>query len=342
MNDLTLEKIASITGGELTGDGEIVIRAANTLQDASEGEITFFSNPKYTKWLEDTSASCILISADMKPGIDIPVIRVDDPDIAFSVVLKHLYPEKRLTFEGISETASIGSDVEMGAGAVIGDFVSICSGAVIGEGTVLYPGVYVGPGARIGNKCSVYPGAVIENSVIIGDNVIVHSGAVIGGDGFGYVTVGAAHRKIPQVGSVIIESDVEIGANTCIDRGSPGNTIVGKGTKIDNLVQIAHNVRIGRNCFICAQVGIAGSTIIKDYVVLAGQAGLVGHITIGDATKVGAQAGVTRDIKPGKIVSGYPAFDHTKAMKINALIKKLPKLFKEVEKISKIIKDNDS
>ena len=342
MNELSIGRIAELTGGQLSGDPDVMITGANTLQNASRGEITFLSNPKYKKWIESTSASCVLIPSGLKLRIDIPVVTVENPDIAFALVLEHLYESMEHPFKGISPKASIDPGAELGVEVSAGDSAVVCAGAVIGDNTVVYPGAYIGPKVSIGSGCIIYPGVVIEHSVVIGNEVIIHSGAVIGSDGFGYTTTDGTHRKIPQVGSVIIGSSVEIGSNTTIDRGSPGNTEVGEGTKIDNLVQIAHNVRIGKNCFICAQVGIAGSTVIEDYAVLAGQAGIVGHITIGQGVKVGAQAGVTRDIKAGKLVSGYPASDHTQARKINALIRKLPKLFKEVERLSRIIDRDES
>jgi UDP-3-O-[3-hydroxymyristoyl] glucosamine N-acyltransferase len=334
---LGIKEIAEMTGGEISGNSDVIIEGANTLENAKKGEITFLANPKYRKWLDKTNASCVLISSNLKVDVSVPMIKVENPDVAFGKVLERLYGGKVHPIKDISKKANIDENAIIEKNVRIGDFVNVEAGARIDENTIIYPNVYIGGDTKIGKNCLIYPNVSVMDSVRIGDNVIIHSGAVIGSDGFGYSTINGRHVKVPQVGSVVIEDDVEIGANSSIDRGSPGNTVIGKGTKIDNLVQIAHNVRIGENCFLCAQVGIAGSTIVEDNVFLAGQAGVVGHITIGACAKVGAQAGVTRDIKPGQLVSGYPAMNHIQARKINALVKKLPKLFKEVEQLNKII-----
>jgi len=338
MNRLSLKEIADLTGGELVGAGRVYISGANTLEAATEGEITFLANPKYRKWMETTSASCVLIPSNLEINTRVSLVKVENPALAFSKVLEKLYGNKIHPLNGISDKAIISGSAEIAANAMIGDNCKIEEKAAIGEKSIIYPSVYIGKGVKIGKNCLVYPNVTIYDRVNIGDGVIIHSGSVIGSDGFGYVTQKGKHEKVPQVGGVIIEDNVEIGANVCVDRGTPGDTFIGSGTKIDNLVQIAHNVKIGRNCFICAQVGIAGSTVIEDYAVLAGQAGVVGHITIGSGAQVGAQAGVTRDVKPQQLVSGYPAMDHSQARRINALIRKLPKLFKDVEKIKKTSK----
>lgn len=339
---LSIKEIARITDGDLSGNTNILIKAANTLEHAKEGEITFLANPKYRKWLEKTNASCVLVSRNLKVNINTPVIKVENPDIAFSKVLSRLYGEKFHPVKGMSEKADIDKSAVIKRDVRAGAFVKIESCVKVDEATIIYPNVYIGKNAVIGKNCIIYPGVTIMDSVEIGNNVIIHSGSVIGSDGFSYSTENGRHEKLPQVGSVIIKDDVEIGANVCIDRGSPGNTIIGEGTKIDNLVQIAHNIRVGKNCFIISQVGISGSTVIGDNAILAGQAGVVGHITIGAGAKVGAQAGVTHDIKPGQLVSGYPAMNHTHAMKINALVRKLPGLFKEVARLSKLIGKKDA
>lgn len=337
IKELKVEEIVKITGGELDGDSNVLIKGANTLECAGEGEVSFLSNPKYKKWLDKTRASCVLIAKNLKLKMDVPVVKVDNPDIAFSKVLGRLYGARVHPVRGKSETASIDESAVIEKDVGIGDFVRIESEVSIGGNTVVYPNVYIGKKVKIGKNCVVYPNVTIMDSVKIGDNVIIQPGSVIGSDGFGYSTINGRHFKTPQVGSVIIHDDVEVGANVCIDRGSPGNTIIGKGTKIDNLVQIAHNIKIGKNCFLISQVGIAGSTVIEDNAVLAGQAGVVGHITIGAGARIGAQAGVTHDIKPGQLVSGYPAMNHREAKRINALVRKLPELFKEVEILNKTV-----
>ncbi|MFC2061249.1 UDP-3-O-(3-hydroxymyristoyl)glucosamine N-acyltransferase [Elusimicrobiota bacterium] len=336
---LKIGEIVKITGGELEGGSdkvsEIIIKGVNTLESAGKGEISFLANPKYKKWVENTSASCILISENSKVETSTPVIKVEDPIAAFRKVVSNLFGEIKHPVIGESKNISKHETVQQGDNVRIGEYVKIESGVKLGSDIVIYPHVYIGENVEIGDGCILHPNVTVRDTVKIGDNVIIHSGSVIGSEGFGYSTQKGKHLKIPQVGGVIVGNDVEIGSNVCIDRGSPGDTVIGDGTKIDNLVQIAHNVRIGKSCLIISQVGIAGSTIVEDYVVLAGQAGVVGHITIGEGARIGAQSGVTHDIEPGQVASGYPATEHRKARRLNALIKKLPQLFKDVEKLSK-------
>lgn len=337
ISSMTVKEIAEMINGELYGSADKIIKGVNTLEKAQSGQIAFLANAKYSKWVDTTKASCIVLSNKIKIDTDIPVIRVDNADIAFGKILDRFFGSKKHPFEGVSRNAMIHKDSHLMENVKVGDFVKIEKGVSIGRNTVIYPNAYIGEDTVVGDNCVLYPNVTLMDNIRIGNNVIIHPGSVIGSEGFGYSTENGVHRKIPQIGSVVIEDDVEIGSNVCIDRGSPGDTVIGKGTKIDNLVQIAHNVKTGKNCFIISQVGIAGSTIIEDSVFLAGQAGVVGHITIGQSAKVGAQAGVTHDIKPGQLVSGYPATDHRQAKRINALVKKLPKLFKQVEKLNKII-----
>jgi UDP-3-O-[3-hydroxymyristoyl] glucosamine N-acyltransferase len=340
-SSLTIKEIAEITSGKISGDADILIIGANTLEHACEGEISFLANPKYGKWLDKTKASCVLVSDNLDVDMGIPMIKVKNPDMAFSKILSILYGDREHPVEGISKNAFIHDDAEIAGDVKIGDMVKIEDGVKVGKGTLIYPNVYIGKNAVIGENCLIYPGVSIMDSVQIGNHVIISACSVIGSDGFGFATEKGKHMKTPQVGSVVIKDNVEIGANVCIDRGTPGDTFIDEGTKIDNLVQIAHNVKVGKNCFLVAQVGVAGSTVIEDGAVLAGQAGVVGHITIGAGAQVGAQAGVTNDIQPGMQVSGYPARDHRQARKTIALIGKLPKLFKEVERLKKVIGDKN-
>jgi UDP-3-O-[3-hydroxymyristoyl] glucosamine N-acyltransferase len=332
---ISIDEIAEIAGGIVSGVSSDKIRGANTLENAQEGEISFLANPKYKKWLDCTGASCVIVSRGLKTNSGKTLIKVDDPAAAFSKVIIALYGEKSHPVRGRSIKASISSTAKIAKTAKVGDHSKIGRNVSVGSGTVVYPNVYIGDNTVIGKNCVVYPNVSILDNVSIGDRVYIQSGSVIGSDGFGYSTENGVHKKIPQIGRVIIESDVELGSNVCIDRGSPGDTFIGTGTKLDNLVQVAHNVKIGKNCLICAQAGIAGSTVIEDNVVLAGQAGVVGHITIGMGAQVGAQAGVTRNVKSGAAVSGYPATEHSRARKINALIKKLPQLAKDLEELKK-------
>ncbi|NLB35194.1 MAG: UDP-3-O-(3-hydroxymyristoyl)glucosamine N-acyltransferase [Elusimicrobia bacterium] len=341
INNLTLGEVAEIVAGELTGNPGLVIEAANTLENAGPAEITFLANPKYKSLLEETRAAAVIVSMDADPLRTSAYIRVADPAVAYRKILEALYPKKEIPFEGISPLASVDPKASLGSQVNIGDFVRIEKDAVIGDGVSIYPGSYIGCGVKIGAGSLLYPKVTIMDKVTLGERVVVNSSTVIGGEGFGFSTEDGRHLKVPQVGGVSIGNDVEIGSNVSIDRGSPGDTVIGDGTKIDNLVQIAHNVEIGRNCLIISQVGIAGSTIVEDYAVLAGQAGIVGHIRIGSGAMVGAQAGVTRNVPPGQLVSGYPAMEHSSARKLNVLIRKLPRLFRQVEEISKALKPSE-
>ncbi len=331
MNKITIEDIVKLTGGELIQKKkDTLITGAATLSDAKKGDIAFLNHPKYKKLMTDTKSSCVIVPLWYKGTTDAALIKTEKVEVTFSKVLKKLYGIKKHSFEGISEKASINKNVEMDSGVSVGEFVKIENAVKIGKNSAIYSGVYIGRNVEIGTNCVLYPNVVILDRVNIGNNVIIHSGAVIGSDGFGYYTENLKYLKTPQVGGIIIDNNVEIGANVTIDRGSPGNTIIKCGTKIDNLVQIAHNVNIGKNCLIVSQVGIAGSTVIGDNAILAGQAGITGHIKIGSGAKIAAKAGVTRDVKPDQLVSGYPAMNHREAKRLNAFIKRLPELFKKV------------
>ncbi len=334
-NKITLKEAAEIAGGILKGSSSAEITGANTIEFAKEGDITFFANPRYRKYLEHTRATCILIPPETELKGEASYIITEDPSDSFRKVLGAIYGSRPCPFSGVSRLASVDGEAVLEKGVSVGDFVRIEAGARVGPGTVIYPGCYIGRGVETGSECVLYPNVTLMEDIRLGSRVIVNPGAVIGGEGFGFVSGKDGHKKIPQVGSVIVHDDVEIGSNVSIDRGSPGDTVIGEGTKIDNLVQIAHNVRVGRRCLIVSQAGIAGSTVVEDGAVLAGQAGVVGHITIGAGAQVGAQAGVTRDVKPGQQVSGYPAMNHSSARRINALIRRLPDLFKQVEKLKR-------
>lgn len=332
----TVGDIAKFVNGEAVGDASVVITGVCGIKEAKEGDITFIANSRYSPLIEETRASCVITSYDVKSAPK-PIIRTENPSLAFTKTIAFLYPNPIKRKKGIHEsaviakTASIGKDVAIGPHCVIEDSVSI------GEGTVLYTGVYVGANTRIGQDCLIYPNITIREDVTIGSKVIIHPGTVIGCDGFGYETINGVHHKIPQIGVVVIEDDVEIGANVTIDRARFGKTLIGKGTKIDNLVQIAHNVAIGANSIIVAQVGISGSTSIGKGVTIAGQAGIAGHITIGDSAVIAGRAGVTKSVLPNTCVSGYPAKPHAHAKRINALMQRLPLIVKRIEKLEKEI-----
>jgi UDP-3-O-[3-hydroxymyristoyl] glucosamine N-acyltransferase len=330
--EIALKELARVVGGEVSGDGSAMISGVAGIKEAMAGDITFLANPRYEKFMDSTQASAVIVARGTS-GRGKPLILSDNPYLSFVKAVEFFVPSKnhypRVIHPSavIAGTAALGSDIAVGACAVVED------GARIGDGTVVLPGVFIGRDTEIGKECLVYPNVTIREEVKIGDRVIIHGGAVIGSDGFGFAKDGDVYRKIPQIGSVVIEDDVEVGANVTIDRATTGTTYVGKGTKIDNLVQIAHNVVIRENCILVAQVGIGGTTEIGKGVTLAGQAGAVGHIKIGDGAVVAAQAGVTKSVPPNTMVSGYPAREHNQAKKIYASFMKLPDLLKRVAEL---------
>jgi UDP-3-O-[3-hydroxymyristoyl] glucosamine N-acyltransferase len=274
------------------------------------------------------------------------LIRCENPSLAFAQTLAALVKGVAPTWKGIHKTAVIAEDVRLGKDVTIGPYSVVEQGANIGDGTTIYSGCFIGQQTTIGRECVIYPQVMIRERITVGNRVMIHSGAVIGADGFGFVNVKGAHVKIPQIGIVEIEDDVEIGANVTIDRARFEKTLIGAGTKIDNLVQIAHNVKIGKNCIIVSQVGISGSSTIEDQVTLAGQVGVAGHLTIGENTVVFSKSGIPSSIPPNSIVWGIPAKPHMHAKRVNAVIQKLPEyvktiqgLLKRVEELEKQIKE---
>lgn len=329
---LTVAEIARLVDGVVKGDPETIIAGVAGLEEATPNDITFLANPKYSSLLSTTKAGAVIV----KGGSNIAgktTIEVKKPALAFTRVLELAAQDKRLLPEhGIHPTAAVSPKARLGSNVSIGAFTVIEDGAQVGNNTVLYPQCYVGYDAKLGHECLIYPQVVIREKVVIGNRCIIHSGTVIGADGFGFIVDGNCHRKIPQLGTVIIGDDVEAGANVTIDRATTGATIVGSGTKIDNLVQVAHNVRIGANSIIVAQAGIAGSVQIGEWVTIGGQAAIIGHLEIGDKAIVAGRSGVTKNVPANMVVSGYPARPHREELKIEALIRKLPELLKERKK----------
>jgi len=329
--DVTLDDLARLVGGTVKGDGKTVVRAVNGIKEAGPGDITFLANVKYAPLLSSTKASAVIL-ADGTPS-PIPALSVGNPDLAFAKVAEHLSGGAHRPAAGIhptavvSQSATVGKNVTIGAGTVVEDGVSI------GDNSVLYAQVYVGRETTIGPDALIYPQVVLREKCRIGARVIVHSGTVIGSDGFGYATDKGVHHKIPQVGIVVIEDDVELGANVTIDRARFGRTVIGKGTKIDNLVQIGHNVVLGQGCLLVSQAGIAGSTRLGNYVVMAGQSGLIGHLDIGDGAIITAQSGLTKDVVPKAVMSGSPASDRRTHLKELAALSKLPEALQEIRKL---------
>lgn len=331
-----LSEISKIVGGELSGDPDIIITGIAGIKEARKGDITFLANPKYFSLLDSTEASAVIASPDISSKK--PLIKIDNPSLAFAKVVDLVAEKDFKRPEGISPKASIDENLKLAPSVSIGPFAIIEAGVEIEEGTIISGGCFIGSNVKLGKNCLIYPNATIREKTEIGDNVIIHSGTVIGSDGFGFEIIEGKRKKIPQIGKVVIEEDVEIGANVTIDRARFDKTVIGRGTKIDNLVQIAHNVIVGKNCIIIAQVGISGSTVIEDEAILAGQAGIVGHIKIGKKAIVAAQAGVTKSVPAETKVSGYPAKPHRKAAKINACLQKLPETIKKIKELEEKIK----
>ena len=323
---MLLKDIAARLGCRLEGDGGIEIHRIAGLEQAGPGDLSFFANPKYAHALRNTRASAVILGEhDDAPCA---TLRTPNPYLAFARAVEVFAPPRRPP-AGIHTLADVSPDARIAPDASVGAFVSIGAGAVVGARTILYPHVVIGPDARIGDDCVVHARVSIRERVQIGNRVVLQDGVVVGADGFAFAHhPDGTHHKIPQVGGVVIEDDVEIGANTTIDRPAIGETRIASGTKIDNLVQIAHGVRIGHNVLLAAQVGIAGSTTLEDGVVLAGQVGVAGHLTLGKGVVATAQTGIPNSVDAGTLVSGYPAIPNRDWLKSSAVFRKLPEMKK--------------
>lgn len=334
----TLKEIAEIVEGELCGDPDVVVTGISGIKEAKTGDITFLANTKYATLLKTTKASAVITSCDsINDQAAKPIIKTANPSLAFAKVVSLVAPNDMAHPKGIHPSAVISDNVQLGKNVAIGPYAILGDKVTIGDNSIIYGGCYIGHHTVIGENCLLYHNVTVRERIEIGNRVIIHSGAVIGSDGFGFATVKGVQEKIPQIGTVLVEDDVEIGSNVTIDRARFDKTIIGAGTKIDNLVQIAHNVVIGKNCIIVAQAGISGSTTLGENVILAGQAGLVGHITVGDNGIIAAQAGVTKSIPPNTKVSGYPAKPHQTAKRVNACVQMLPQLYKRIKELEKKI-----
>lgn len=330
--DYTLQELSELIGGKVDGDGSLIIKSAAPIETASSSDITFIANEKYLKHLESTKASAVILD-DKVQATNLSVIRHNNPYLAFAKVLDILYPELPDVPLGIASTAVIEDNTDIDSSARVGALCHIRNNTKIGKETRLISSVFLGKNVVIGDNCILYPGVKIMDDCVIGNNVILHASTVIGSDGFGYAESDQGLKKIKQVGNVIIEDFVEIGSNSSIDRGALGPTRIGMGTKIDNLVQIGHNVQIGRHSIIVSQVGISGSTKLGNGVVLAGQVGVAGHLDIGDGVMAGGQSGISKSVKAGTKLFGSPAKEFLQSRRIDALINRLPDLFKRVKKL---------
>lgn len=331
---LTIAEIAASVGGNFPPEAaSVTITGPATLATAQAGEISFFSHPRYAPDLRTTRAAAVLVPHDFSGETPAVCIRVENPSSSFTKITEKFCPAPIVPPPGIHPTATIAPGAQIAPDACIQAQAVIEEGAIIGARSIIGAGVFLGRGVVIGADCLLHPRAVVREHCTLGDRVTLHSGVVIGGDGFGYDTREGRHHKIPQTGHVAIENDVEIGANSTVDRARFGRTVIGEGTKIDNLVMIAHNVVIGKHCIICAQVGISGSTEIGDYVILAGQAGIVGHIKIGSGSIIGAQSGVSNDVEPKARLVGSPPRPIGEWKRMVVRIDRLADLYNRVKKL---------
>ncbi len=334
---MNLREFADKIGAVLSGPGDMDITGAAGILEAGQGQVTFAADTAHIKELEHSHASAAIVPQDA-PDMRLPLLRAKNPRLAFAKALEILYC-KILPPIGISEKAVIGAGTIIGKGPSIHPNVVVAENARIGDRVTLYPGVYIGRESVIGDDTVVHPNVSIGDRIVIGRRVILHSGTVVGSDGFGFVTDGGKHHKIPQTGGVIIEDDVEIGGNCSIDRATLGNTLIKQGTKIDNLVHVAHNVTIGEHCLIAGQAGIAGSSTIGNYVVFAGQVGVGDHRKIGDRVMAGGKAVITKDIEAGQVVAGNYAMPVKEWLKVQAVLPKLPELKRLVADLVRRITD---
>jgi UDP-3-O-[3-hydroxymyristoyl] glucosamine N-acyltransferase len=333
---LTLCEIAARLDCRLEGDGGIEIRGVAGIDEAAPGDLTFFANPKYAPELRRTRASAVILAEDAGPA-PCAMLRVRHPYLAFAKAVE-IFADPWRPAPGVHRLAFVGEGVELGAGVSVGPFAVIGDRVRLGANTIVHAHVTIGRDAQIGDDCLLHARVSIRERVRLGRRVVVQDGAVIGSDGFGFAQrPDGTHYKIPQIGTVVVDDDVEIGANTAIDRPAVGETRIGPGSKIDNLVQIAHGVRIGRNVLLAAQVGVAGSTTLEDSVTLAGQVGVAGHLTLGKGVIATAQSGIPNSVEAGAFVSGYPAIPNREWLRASAVFRKLPELRRTVSELERRI-----
>ncbi|MBR1402186.1 MAG: UDP-3-O-(3-hydroxymyristoyl)glucosamine N-acyltransferase [Prevotella sp.] len=336
--EITAKQIAGFIQGRVEGDENAIVNTFAKIEEGKAGAISFLSNPKYLHYIYETESSVVLINEDvvLEKSVKPTLIRVKNAYESVAKLLQ-LYQSMQPKKTGIDPLAFVSSSAKVGEGCYIGAFAFIGDNVEIGNHTQIYPHSVIEDGAKIGDDCLIYPNVSVYHGCRLGNRVTIHSGTVIGADGFGFAPNAEGYDKIPQIGNVVIEDDVEIGANTCVDRSTMGSTVVHKGVKLDNLVQIAHNVEVGENTVMSAQVGIAGSTKVGSWCMFGGQAGFAGHIKVGDKTFVGAQCGVNSSLKGNETVIGSPAMDAKQFFKSSVLFRKLPEIYKQMNEMQKEI-----
>jgi UDP-3-O-[3-hydroxymyristoyl] glucosamine N-acyltransferase len=334
-------QIALLIGGKLEGDAGIAVNSFGKIEEAKTGQLAFLANPKYEEFLYTTGASVVIIneSLELKQPVKATLIRVPDAYSAFASLLGKYQEIMQQQLTGIQEPSYIAKSASYGEMVFIGAFTYLGENVKVGNNTKIYPNTFIGDNVIVGDNVVIHPGVKIYHDCKVGNYVTIHAGTVIGSDGFGFAPqADGSFKKVPQIGNVVIEDNVEIGANATIDRATIGSTLIKSGAKLDNLIQIAHNVEIGHSSVIAAQAGVSGSTKIGNGVMIGGQAGIVGHIQLGDGAKVNAQSGVSKSIEPGKAVTGSPAYDYTAALRSQATARKLPELEKKVIELEGLIK----
>ena len=336
--EFTARQIAALVGGTVDGNPDVAVSSFAKIEEATPGDLTFLANPKYTHHIYNTQAGIVLVNNDFEPAqpVSATLIRVADPYAVLSVLMEQVSKILNPLPAGIEQPVYIADGVELPEGSYVGAFAYIGKGVHLGRNVKIYPQAYVGPGVTIGDDSIIYPGVKIYHGCRIGARCILQAGAVIGSDGFGFAPMAdGTYHKIPQMGIVVIEDDVEVGANTTIDRATMGRTLIGSGTKLDNLIQAAHNVTIGSHTVIAAQTGIAGSTSVGSHCAIGGQVGFAGHIHVGDRVQIGAQSGIPNNVADGSRLMGYPAVDAGAFARQSVYIKKLAGLFDRVNQIEK-------
>ena len=338
---INAERIALLINGKVEGDKKAEVSSFGKIEEAKPGQLAFLANPKYEEYLYTTKASVIIINEayELKQPLIATLIRVEDAYLAFASLLQKYQALMQEQLTGIQQPSFIDASASLGKNVFIGAFTYVGENVVIGDNVKLYPGVYIGNDVKISDDTIIHPGVKIYFNCVIGNHVIIHAGTVIGSDGFGFAPQDdGSYKKVPQIGNVVIEDNVEIGSNTTIDRATVGSTTIRSGTKLDNLIQIAHNVEVGDNTVIAAQAGVSGSTKLGKNNMIGGQAGIVGHLQLADGVRVNAQSGVTKSIsQKNAAVTGSPAFDYTSALRSQALTRNLPQLEKRIAELEKLV-----
>jgi UDP-3-O-[3-hydroxymyristoyl] glucosamine N-acyltransferase len=338
MQAKTLGELAEYVGGRVCGDPNILIKSASTLGRAGEGDISFLANAKYERLLKTTKASAVIVGKE-NTNATAPLLVADDPYYAFMQIMVLLHGHRKHKKVGISPKASISDSAKIGADCHIHDFATVSDDAKVGDGCIIYPGAFVGQAVTVGNDCIFYPNATIYDGCQVGNRVIINANTAIGEDGFGYASHKGAHHKIPQTGIVVIEDDVEIGACCAIERGTLGDTIIGQGRKLGDLIAVGHGTKVGPHCLLVAQVGIAGSTTLGHHCVIGGQVGIVGHINIGNNVTIAAQAGVINNIPDGMIVLGAPAIEASQGKRAYSMIQYLPEMRQNIRTLENQVEE---